>query len=160
MRAIGIVAITLTISAGIAAQAQEPAAPHAPAPGSAATFKSAEALAAALKIAKPTTGGMTTSAVTNTDQYRINIVHRAQPAGAIAHAGNTELHYIIEGSGTVVTGGTIVAGATAGAATIKDGVTQHVTKGDVIIVPANSAHWYSQIDEAITYLEVRWLAPK
>ena len=60
------------------------------------------------------TGGMTTSAVANTDQYRINIVHRDQPAGAIAHAGNTELHYIIEGSGTVVTGGTIVRGATAG----------------------------------------------
>jgi mannose-6-phosphate isomerase-like protein (cupin superfamily) len=160
MRAIGIVAITLAISAGIASQAQEPNAPRAPAPGSAAAFKSAEALAAALKIAKPTAGGMTTSAVANTDQYRINIVHRAQPAGAIAHAGNTELHYINEGSGTIVTGGTIVPGATAGAATIKDGVTQHVAKGDVIIVPANSAHWYSHIDEAITYLEVRWLAPK
>jgi len=33
-------------------------------------------------------------------------------------------------------------------------------KGDVIIVPANSPHWYSQVDDAITYLEVRWLAPK
>jgi mannose-6-phosphate isomerase-like protein (cupin superfamily) len=159
MRAIGIVAIMLTAGIGLAAQAQEPAAPHAPAPGSAATFKSAEELAAALKIAKATAGGMTTSAVANTDQYRINIVHRAQPAGAIAHAGNTELHYIIEGSGTVVTGGTIVRGANAGAATIKDGVAQKVKKGDVIIVPANSPHWYSQVDDAITYLEVRWLAP-
>lgn len=35
-----------------------------------------------------------------------------------------------------------------------------VTKGDVIIVPAGSPHWYSQVDGAITYLEVRWLAPK
>jgi mannose-6-phosphate isomerase-like protein (cupin superfamily) len=160
MRAIATAAIMLTLGVRLAGQAQEPAAPAAPAPGSAATYKSAEALAGALKIAKATAGGMTTSAVANTDQYRINIVHRAQPAGAIAHAGNTELHYIIEGSGTVVTGGAIVRGATAGAATIKDGVTQHVKKGDVIIVPANSPHWYSQVDDAITYLEVRWLAPK
>jgi len=160
MRAIGIVAIMLTVGVALAGLAQEPPAPAAPPPGSAATYKSAEALAGALKIAKATAGGMTTSAVSNTDQYRVNIVHRAQPAGAIAHAGNTELHYIIEGSGTVVTGGTIVRGATAGTATIKDGVTQHVKKGDVIIVPANSPHWYSQVDDAITYLEVRWLAPK
>ena len=98
--------------------------------------------------------------MSNTDQYRINIVKRDQPAGAIAHAGNTELHYIIEGSGTVVTGGTIVRGANGQPATIENGVTQRVKPGDVIIVPANSPHWYSQIDGPITYLEVRWLAPK
>ena len=146
-------------TAAFAQAPQAPPAPKAPEPGSPATFKSGEALAAALKIAKATEGGMTTSAVSNTDQYRINIVHRAKPAGAIAHAGNTELHYIIEGSGTVVTGGTIVRGTTAGSATIANGVTQRVSKGDVVIVPANSPHWYSQIDSEITYLEVRWLAP-
>jgi mannose-6-phosphate isomerase-like protein (cupin superfamily) len=154
-----LIGVAVLVAMGAVAFAQEPA-PAAPAPGSAATYKSAEALAAALKIAKATAGGMTTSEVSITDQYRVNIVHRAQPAGAIAHAGNTELHYIIEGSGTVVTGGTIVRGANAGSATIKDGVTQHVKKGDVVIVPANSAHWYSQVDGAITYLEVRWPAPK
>jgi mannose-6-phosphate isomerase-like protein (cupin superfamily) len=107
------------------------------------------------------TGEMTTSAVSNTDQYRVNIVHRSKPAGAIAHAGNTELHYIIEGSGTVVTGGTIVrppAGSNT-LARIEGGVTKHVTKGDIVIVPENSAHWYKDIEGQITYLEVRWLAP-
>ena len=137
-----------------------PAPPAAPPPGSAATYKSAEELAIALKAARATAGGMTTAAISNTDQYRINIVHRAKPAGAIAHAGNTELHYIIEGSATVITGGAIARGAGGTPASIANGVTQRVTKGDVIIVPANSPHWYSQIDSTITYLEVRWLAPK
>jgi mannose-6-phosphate isomerase-like protein (cupin superfamily) len=149
--------LTLLGVGALAGAPHAPQAPQAPTPGSPATFKSADALAAALKSATATAGGMTTAPVSNTDQYRINIVHRARPAGAIAHAGNTELHYILEGSGTVVTGGTIVRGANA--ATIVDGVTQHVAKGDVVIVPANSPHWYSQIDGAITYLEVRWLAP-
>ena len=141
------------------AQTREPAA-KAPAPGSPATYKAAEDLAAALKAAKPTAGGMTTSGVANTDQYRINIVHRDQSAGAIAHAGNTELHYIIEGSGTIVTGGTIVPGGNGKPAAIADGVSQRFKPGDVVIVPANSPHWYSQLDGAVTYLEVRWLAPK
>jgi mannose-6-phosphate isomerase-like protein (cupin superfamily) len=152
--------LMLFIAGAVVSAQSQPAPPAAPAPGSPATYKSAEALAAALKAAKATTGGMTTAAISNTDQYRINIVHRAKPAGAIAHAGNTELHYIIEGSGSVVTGGTIVAGADGKPASIANGVTQRVAKGDVIIVPANSPHWYSQIDSTITYLEVRWPAPK
>jgi mannose-6-phosphate isomerase-like protein (cupin superfamily) len=151
--------VTLLIVSVVTQQRTAPPPPPAPAPGSPATFKSAEALAAALKIAKATEGGMTTSNVSTTDQYSINIVHRAKPAGPAQHAGNTELHYIIEGSGTVITGGTLVRGATAGSATITNGVTQRVSKGDVLIVPANSPHWYSQIDSEITYLEVRWLAP-
>ena len=35
------------------------------------------------------------------------VIASAQAPAAPAHAGNTELHYIIEGSGTIVTGGTI-----------------------------------------------------
>jgi mannose-6-phosphate isomerase-like protein (cupin superfamily) len=158
-----IASAVMMIAIGVAAMAAQQSAPPplpAPPPGSPATYKSAEALAAALKNAKPTAGGMTTSGVSNTDQYRINIVHRARDAGAIAHAGNTELHYIIEGSATVITGGKIVPGGNGKPATIADGVTQRVTKGDVIIVPAGSPHWYSQVDGEITYLEVRWLAPK
>jgi quercetin dioxygenase-like cupin family protein len=34
-----------------------------------------------------------------------------------------------------------------------------VSKGDTIIVPENSPHWYSAVDGSVTYLEVRWLAP-
>ena len=144
------------------AGAQTPTAPpppKAPAPGSPATYKSEQELLEVLKKATAR-GGMTTSNVSTTDQYSVNVVHRDKPAGAIAHAGNTELHYIIEGSATVVTGGKLVRGATAGAGTIDGGVTRHVSKGDVMIVPENSAHWYKEIDGAITYLEVRWLAPK
>ncbi len=37
--------------------------------------------------------------------------------------------------------------------------TQKVAKGDLIIVPADSPHWYSVVGGSVTYLEVRWLAP-
>jgi mannose-6-phosphate isomerase-like protein (cupin superfamily) len=162
MLAIGATAIAQQPAAGGRGRSAAPeAAPPAPPAGSAGTYKSGADLMEVLKKNMSPTGEMTTSAVSNTDQYRINVVHRSKPAGAIAHPGNTELHYIIEGSATVVTGGTIkrpAAGSTE-LASIEGGVTKHVTKGDVVIVPENSAHWYKEIEGQITYLEVRWLAP-
>ena len=144
-----------------AAQAQAPA-PPAPAPGTAGIFKSNADLQAVLKKAIAGATDMASSNITNTDQYRVNIVHRPKANFAIAHPGNTELHYIIEGSGTVVTGGKIVRkpGAPANSATIEGGESHKVTKGDVVIVPAGSAHMYSEVNGEITYLEVRFVAPK
>ena len=136
-----------------------PAAP-APPPGSAGIYKTAAELTAVLEKATAATPEMSASAVAITDQYRINIVRRGKGAGAIAHAGNTEVHYIVDGAGTFVTGGTIVRPAAAGAvAEIKDGVSRHVAKGDVVVIPENSPHWYKDVDSSITYLEVRFLAP-
>jgi mannose-6-phosphate isomerase-like protein (cupin superfamily) len=131
--------------------------PAAPGPGSPAIVKPSEELLAALQKAVDR-GGMTSGAVSNTDQYRINLVRRVKPGAALAHAGNTELHYITEGAGTLVTGGTI-AKAAGGTATIENGETRRVKKGDVILVPANTPHWYKEVDGSITYLEVRFVAP-
>ena len=69
----------------------------------------------------------------------------------------------MEGSGTIVTGGTIVrpaADAPQGTqARIEGGVTRKVVKGDAILIPENTPHWYSEIDGAIAYLEVRFSVP-
>ncbi len=145
-----------------AARPTAPAPAPAPPPGSAGIFKSNVDLQAVLKKAIDGSSDMATSAVALTDQYRVNIVHRPKPNGAIAHPGNTELHYIMEGSGTVVTGGTIVRapGAQASAARIEGGESRRVTKGDIIIIPAGSPHMYSDVNGTITYLEVRFVAPK
>jgi mannose-6-phosphate isomerase-like protein (cupin superfamily) len=141
------------------ARTPAPAAP-APPPGSAGIYKTAAELAAVLEKATAATPDMSTSAVAITDQYRINIVRRGKGAGAIAHAGNTEVHYIVEGAGTFVTGGTIVRPPAAGAvAEIQGGVSRHVAAGDVVVIPENSPHWYRDVDGAITYLEVRFVAP-
>jgi mannose-6-phosphate isomerase-like protein (cupin superfamily) len=164
MRRLIRIAICLTwVSvAPLAVFAQTPAPPPAPAPapGSPAAFKAGADLAAALSKATANAGGMSSSSIALNDQYRVSLVHRDTAAGALAHAGNTELLYITEGAGTMVTGGTIVPAANGKPASITNGVTQHFTKGDVFVVPAGSPHWFSVVDSPITYLEVRWLAPK
>jgi mannose-6-phosphate isomerase-like protein (cupin superfamily) len=157
--------ITLVLAAcsavAVNAQAQREAPPApAPPPGSAAIFKAGAELMALLKAAPVPASGMTTAPIALTDQYRINIVHRAKSAGAIAHAVNSEVHYIIDGAATFVSGGTIVPAAVSGAAAeIRNGVARHVAKGDVVVIPENSAHWYKDVEGEITYLEVRFVAP-
>ena len=128
---------------------------QAPAPAPDATYETEAQLLGAL-TAGAATPDMLTSAVSNDDHHRINIVRRTKGAGATAHEGAAELHHIIEGSGTFVTGGTLVRPAGGGAASIEGGVSKRVMKGDVLVVPAGMPHWYKDLDGTMTYLEVRW----
>jgi len=133
-----------------------------PAPA-ASTYLSDAELTATLKETAKTAPDMHTAPVENTDHYRINVVQRTKPQGAIAHPGFIEVHHIIEGTATFVTGGTIVRPAggngRGGTATIEGGVSRRVGKGDVILVPAGTPHWYKDLEGSITYLEVRFDLP-
>ena len=124
--------------------------------GPPATYKSNAELTRALKAGQASPD-MLTSPVSLDDRHRINLIKRTKAAGAVAHEGFAELHHIVEGSGTFVTGGTMVRPTGGqGGATIQGGVSQHVAKGDVVLVPPGVPHWYKQLDGPITYLEVRW----
>jgi mannose-6-phosphate isomerase-like protein (cupin superfamily) len=128
-----------------------------PSPAPATYFSDAE-LMATLKDSAKTAPDMHTAPVKNADHYRINVVERTKPQGAIAHPGFMEVHHIISGAGTLITGGTIVraAGASAGSATIDGGVSRRVAKGDVVLVPSGAPHWYKDLEGTLTYLEVRF----
>lgn len=143
--------VPLTIARPSAGQA-----PAAPAP---ATYLTNAELSAALKKATEVNPDMSSANIKNSDQYRINIVRRGKGAGAMAHQPGTELHYIIEGAGTFATGGTIVRPAGGGTASIEGGVVRRVAKGDVILIPENTPHWYKDVESSITYLEVRFNVP-
>ena len=103
---------------------------------------------------KATPEAMVDSNIVTDSRYQANIVHRSKPAGAISHPEGTEIHYIIEGSGTMVTGGTF--NRTGKTVTIDGGVSRHVAKGDSVVIPAGTPHWYKEVDGSITYLEVRF----
>jgi mannose-6-phosphate isomerase-like protein (cupin superfamily) len=136
---------------------------QAPAPAPAAYFSEA-ALMATLKEAAKAAPAMHTAPIKLADHYRINVVRRTSAQGAIAHPDGTEVHHIIEGTATFVSGGTIVRATGAGgrgeSARIEGGESRRVAKGDVILVPAGTPHWYKDLDGSITYLEVRFDLPK
>src|SRR5215471_11392885 len=77
--------------ASSAGQGAGPATTPAPPPGSAGIYKFDAELTVTLKKAiAAANGNQSSSPIANTDQYRINIVHREKAAGALAHEGNTE----------------------------------------------------------------------
>ena len=89
---------------------------------------------------------------------------KTEPGDAIAHnTRTTEIYYIVEGGGTLVTGGKITnpkpppAGRNPGprGEKIEGGVSRHVSKGDIIIIPGRTPHWWSSLDGDINYLIYR-----
>ena len=131
-----------------------------------AIYKTSAELMAVLMKNVETRPNQADSPISNQSHYHVNIVRRDRPGPAGAHATGpakgTEIHYIIDGAGTLVTGGTIVrpAGATNGAgSSIQGGESRHVAKGDVILIPEGTPHWYKEVNGTITYLEVRFDVP-
>jgi mannose-6-phosphate isomerase-like protein (cupin superfamily) len=92
---------------------------------------------------------------------------KAVPGGAIRHQTSvTEIYYVLEGSGTLVTGGKIVGEQSSGNSpntgrpnfsgkAIEGGVSRKIVAGDVVIIPGNVPHWWSTLDTDIRYLIYR-----
>ena len=112
------------------------------------------------------------------DEYNVGVgvVHRAKTTGrstgnGIAHSQITEIYHVMEGNATLVTGGTIenpressaesmvvkvLNGPSTGGGAVQGGVSRKVGPGDVIVIPPNTPHWFSEIiSEQIVYLVVR-----
>lgn len=75
----------------------------------------------------------------------IQLSARTASGGAEVHAHFDDVMLVTEGSATLVTGGTVVDGHTNSdgethGTSIKDGVSQTVSVGDVIHVPAGTPH--------------------
>jgi mannose-6-phosphate isomerase-like protein (cupin superfamily) len=100
-----------------------------------------------------------------TPHYSAIVVRRTAPDRAELHQGMTDLWYVTEGGGTLVTGGSLTEatqsepGELRGAG-ISQGEERHVAKGDFISIPTGVPHWLSKIDSEIVYLVVKVPAPK
>ena len=127
------------------------------------TYMTAAELEAALRRAADPERGLTTFRISNTPHYVVSLQRRTKPLGAIVHKQQTEIHYIVDGAGMLVTGGALskASGLTGDRpmTLIEGGENQRVAKGDVVVIPAGTPHWYSEVESTVTYLEVRWDNP-
>ncbi len=103
----------------------------------------------------------------------IGLVHRTQlttPGEVAEHDLVSEVYHIISGSATLVLGPDLVDakrrpatnvnvrllnGPGHNAASIRNGVSHQLKAGDVVIIPAGTGHWFTKIDDHITYLMIR-----
>ena len=88
--------------------------------------------------------------------------HRNGPGQVEVHDKETDVFYVIDGNATFVTGGTMIGGKASGpgqtrGTDIRGGETHHLTKGDVIVIPAGIPHWFKEVSPSISYYVVKVL---
>ena len=89
-----------------------------------------------------------------TDAVQRAIVHNSDVA---------EIYYILEGTGTLVTGGRLVdptpsSGSSFGTEygpSIEDGYAREIGPGDIVFIPGGTPHWWSSLDGNLEYLIFR-----
>ncbi|MGD1071611.1 MAG: cupin domain-containing protein [Bryobacteraceae bacterium] len=162
MRAIGIVMAAVLFTGWTfagwtpAMWAQQPAAQAMKTFASSADVQNL--IANAKKIRK-TDQPMVSQPILQLAPYRVNLEYRPVVGPASIHEKEAELFYVIEGAGTLVTGGKLANERRTNAANltgtaIEGGTPQGVSKGDFFFVPENTAHWFSEIKSAIVVMSL------
>jgi mannose-6-phosphate isomerase-like protein (cupin superfamily) len=150
-------ALTLSAAAVLARQPAPKPTPQAAAPSSpkpTKTFTSAADLTALIAKAKSERkGGQPTVAepMLELGSYDGHREYRASVGNAAVHEKEAELFYVIDGSATIVTGGKLVNEKRTDAtnlngSAIEGGTPRKIAKGDWILVPENTPHWFSPIN--------------
>ena len=105
----------------------------------------------------------------------IGMVYRGKldapaPESVAEHDLVSEVYHIIDGSATLVLGPDLVDtkrrpadletvrlfnGPGNNSASIRNGVSYQIKAGDVVVIPAGTGHWFTKIDDHISYLMVR-----
>jgi len=83
-------------------------------------------------------------------KYNVNIRRITSAETALVHPNTTDLWVVLEGGGTLTTGGIVENGKFVG------GESHPIKVGDVVYLPAGLPHGVSGVNGNITWLNVRW----
>lgn len=97
----------------------------------------------------------------------VAMLHRDRAeTGSLIHERVTETYYILHGSGTIVTGGSLTDAKPTDLTRLgagpsltgprQGGESRKVGPGDIIVVPAGTPHGFSELDSPISYLVFRF----
>jgi mannose-6-phosphate isomerase-like protein (cupin superfamily) len=90
--------------------------------------------------------------------------HRDKPGQVEIHDKEMDVLYVTAGTATFVTGGKIVGAKSTRpdqwlGTDITGGTTHNLVKGDVIVVPAGTPHWFKEVPGPLDYFVVKVLKP-
>jgi glc operon protein GlcG len=111
----------------------------------------------ARQVTKAFEKGMPLSEIGN---YKIHASHRDEPGIAEVHTHDTDIIYMLQGSALLVTGGTVVEGKNIAAEEIRGkevtgGQSRRISKGDVIVIPHGTPHWFKEVNGPVNYYVVK-----
>lgn len=92
--------------------------------------------------------------------YKIHASRREGPGRAEVHERDTDIIYVLRGAATFVTGGTVVDGRSVAPEEIRGesiagGDARHLVRGDVIVVPSGTPHWFRDVQGPFLYYVVK-----
>ena len=103
--------------------------------------------------------------------FRDRIEADDEPVGGIVHTHVSEVYYITKGSGTLVTGGTLLGRRDAPSdsdivnvlvgdsfftsVARDDGQVREVREGDIVVIPAGVFHGWHSVDERVEMVSIR-----
>jgi len=148
------------VFASHSALAQQPAA--APAQSAGRTMVSAAdvaALIAKAKVDRKEGQALLAQSMIQLPPYNVSLEYRSAVANAAVHDHEAELFYVVDGSAMLITGGKLkdekrTNAENANGSGIEGGVSRHVAKGDFVMVPEGTPHWFSSIDGTIVLMSL------
>lgn len=92
--------------------------------------------------------------------YMVHASRREKAGVAEVHTLDADVIHVLEGSATLVTGGTVddakeVEPHEIRGTSIRGGETRQIATGDVVVVPAGIPHWFREVPGVITYYVVK-----
>ncbi len=97
--------------------------------------------------------------------YLLLTSHRVQDGAVEVHAHYGDIMYVVEGSATIVTGGTVVEPKQTAPDEMRGkastgGKTNHLVVGDVLVIQAGTPHWFQKVDGVVNYFVVKPRMPE
>lgn len=94
------------------------------------------------------------------DGYKVHASRREKSGLVEVHENETDVIYVLDGSATLVTGGTMVepkwtALGEVRATRVEGGETQLLAKGDVVVIPQGVPHWFKEASNPFLYFVVK-----
>lgn len=105
-------------------------------------------------------GGVLFDGANGSRNYMVHASRRETPGQVEVHTRDTDIIYVQSGSARFVTGGTMVDGKTVApdevrGSRIQNGAAREIAKGDVLIVPNGTPHWFETVKGPLTYYVVK-----
>jgi uncharacterized protein GlcG (DUF336 family) len=96
----------------------------------------------------------------NGENYMVHASRREKAGLVEVHELDTDIIYVLDGTATIVTGGKSleskqVAPNEFRGTSVDGGETRNLKKGDVLIIPKGTPHWFRQVDGAFLYYVVK-----
>lgn len=94
------------------------------------------------------------------DGYKVHASRREKAGLVEVHENETDVIYVLDGSATLVTDGTMVepkwtALGEVRAPRVEGGETQLLAKGDVVVIPQGVPHWFKEASNPFLYFVVK-----